>query len=233
MKKILVIAAHPDDEVLGCGATIAKHAKSGDEVHVVIMAEGATSRDEQRLPHLRASELSELERAARSAGEILGSVSLTLHQLPDNRLDSVDLLDLVKLVEQQIDSVKPEIVYTHHAGDLNVDHRRVSEAVAVACRPQPLQPVKTLLFFEVQSSTEWQVPGSGLPFTPNWYVDVSETLELKLKALEAYRAEMRPWPHARSLEAIESLARWRGSVVGRKAAEAFMCGRHVDLEGVC
>jgi len=178
MKKILVIAAHPDDEVLGCGATIAKHAKSGDEVHVVIMAEGATSRDEQRLPHLRASELSELERAARSAGEILGSVSLTLHQLPDNRLDSVDLLDLVKLVEQQIDSVKPEIVYTHHAGDLNVDHRRVSEAVAVACRPQPLQPVKTLLFFEVQSSTEWQVPGSGLPFTPNWYVDVSETLEL-------------------------------------------------------
>ena len=227
MKRVLVIAAHPDDEVLGCGATIAKHAERGDGVHVVIMAEGATSRDEKRDCDRRRSELSELAEAAHKAKEILGINSLILLDFPDNRMDSVDLLDVVKVVEHHIDRVKPDIVYTHHSGDVNIDHRRIHEAVVTACRALPKQTIKTLLFFEVQSSTEWQTPGSAPHFAPNWFVDVSDTFDIKLEALQAYQSEMRPWPHSRSFEAVEYLARWRGAGVGFKAAEAFVVGRNL------
>ncbi|MCD5401737.1 PIG-L family deacetylase [candidate division NPL-UPA2 bacterium] len=228
-KKILVIAAHPDDEVLGCGATIAKYSQGGAEVHVVILAEGLTSRDNQREREKHATGLSELAQAAQEANKILGVSSVTLHDFPDNRLDSLARLDVIKIVEGFIDQHKPEVVYTHHAGDVNIDHRRIHDAVVAACRPVPHHPVKRLLFFEVPSSTEWQPPGSAPYFAPNWFEDVSGTLGLKLKALKAYQSEMRPWPHARSLEALEHLARWRGASVGVAAAEAFVLGRSLAL----
>jgi N-acetylglucosamine malate deacetylase 1 len=224
---VLVIAAHPDDEVLGCGATIAKHSQQGDTVHVRILAEGVTSRDQQRHREERRVELSHLEMAARRAAEILGVSSLQLHDFPDNRMDSCDLLDIVKVVEQAIADCRPEIIYTHHQGDLNIDHQRIHEAVVTATRPLPGSLVKTLLCFEVASSTEWRVHNSALAFMPNWFVDVSQTLPLKLEALAAYATEMRPWPHARSIEALEYLARWRGSTVGVAAAEAFIVGRNL------
>ncbi len=232
MKKVLVVAAHPDDEVLGCGATIARHAKAGDEVHVVILAEGVTSRDRTRARQEHSADLSELAKAAHAANKILGVQSLLLHDLPDNRLDSIDLLDIVKLLEDCIQTIRPDILYTHHAGDVNIDHRRIHEAVITASRPQPGQTVKTLLFFEIQSSTEWQPPGSGIAFTPNWYVDISSTLALKMDALAVYKTEIRKWPHARSLEAVEYLARWRGATVGCDAAEAFVMGRQIIPEGM-
>lgn len=227
MKKILVFAAHPDDEVLGCGATIAGHIASGDEVHVVILAEGVTSRDEKRDRVQRQTELTELGIAAKKANDILGSHTLTLHDFMDNRMDSVDLLDIVKVVEHHIDRIKPQTVYTHHASDLNIDHQRIHQAVATACRPHPFQPVNTLLFFEVPSSTEWQPSGSAIPFVPNWFVDVSATIAVKLKALKEYECEMRSWPHSRSIESVEYLARWRGTSVGLEAAEAFVVGRNL------
>ncbi|MDD2367118.1 MAG: PIG-L family deacetylase [Desulfuromonadaceae bacterium] len=230
MKKVLVVAAHPDDEVLGCGGTIARHTNTGDEVHVIILAEGITSRDKVRMREDRNGELSELAKAAHTANEILGVKSLTIHNLPDNRLDSVDLLDLVKLVEGCIQTIKPDILYTHHVGDVNIDHRRIHEAVVTATRPQPGQTVKTLLFFEVQSSTEWQPPGSAQAFVPNWFIDISLTLELKMKALTVYETEMRLWPHSRSCRAVEHLARWRGAIVGCQAAEAFILGRQIIAE---
>lgn len=226
-KKILVIAAHPDDEVLGCGATIAMHAIKGDEVHVVILAEGVTSRDDRREPKGRKSELSELSKAAHSANKILGVKSLTLHDFPDNRMDSLDRLDVIKVVERFIDKYRPETVYTHHAGDVNIDHKVIHEAVVTACRPTPSQPVKTLLFFEIPSSSEWQTPGSAVWFMPNWFVDVSSTMDAKLQALAAYRSEMRPWPHVRSIEAVTHLAKWRGAGIGTDAAEAFVLGRNI------
>lgn len=232
MKKVLVVAAHPDDEVLGCGATIARHAKVGDEVHVVILAEGVTSRDKVRERNSHTMELSKLAKDAHAANKILGVHSVTLHDLPDNRLDSVNLLDVVKLVEDYVQAIKPDILYTHHIGDVNIDHRRIHEAVITATRPQPGQTVKTLLFFEVQSSTEWQPPGSGPPFAPNWFVDISSTLALKMKALRVYKTEMRPWPHSRSCEAVEYLARWRGATVGCEAVEAFVVGRQIISEVV-
>lgn len=225
MVKVLIIAAHPDDEVLGCGGTIARHVQSRDEVHVLILAEGLTSRDKERERDKRADELSALAQAAREAGRILGVQSVELHDFPDNRMDSLELLDVVKVIEAAIDKYKPDAVYTHHAGDVNIDHRIVHQAVVTACRPLPGQCVKTLLFFEVLSSTEWQTPGSAPAFMPNYFVEISDFLDKKLKALEAYRNEMRDWPHPRSLKAVEHLARWRGASAGVEAAEGFILGR--------
>lgn len=228
MSSVLVIAAHPDDEVLGCGGTIAKHVQAGDKVVVAILAEGVTSRDPARNRDERTDDLSELARSAQSANAILGVHALVLHDLPDNRLDSLDRLEVIKLVEGLIVEHRPDRVYTHHAGDVNIDHRRIHEAVVTACRPIPGHSVKSLLFFEVPSSTEWQTPGSAPSFTPNWFVDIEETLETKRRALSAYASEMRRWPHSRSIEAVTYLARWRGASVGREAAEAFMLGRLIQ-----
>ena len=221
MDSVLVVAAHPDDEVLGCGGTIARHADAGDHVQVLIVAEGATSRQLQRDRDRATDELSALAQAAQQAGAILGAQSVELLDLPDNRLDSLDRLDLIKQIEERIACHQPQVVYVHHAGDVNVDHRRLHEAVVTACRPTPGQPVRRLLSFEVPSSTEWQPPGSAPPFQPNWFVDISAQWPRKREALVAYASEMRPWPHARSLEALKHMASWRGAQVGVEAAEAF------------
>lgn len=220
-ESVLVVAAHPDDEVLGCAGTIARHAEAGDHVQVLILAEGATSRQQQRDRCEASAELSSLARAAQKAGTILGAAGVELLDFPDNRLDSLDRLDLIKCIEVRMERHMPSVVYVHHAGDVNVDHRRLHEAVVTSCRPTPGQPVRRLLSFEVASSTEWQTPGSAPAFQPNWFVDISLQLPLKLEALAAYSSEMRPWPHARSLEGLECLARWRGAQVGVEAAEAF------------
>jgi LmbE family N-acetylglucosaminyl deacetylase len=226
--KVLVIAAHPDDEVLGCGGTMAKHVQNGDIVHSVILAEGITSRDKRRNRETRIEELSHLNKAAKIANDILGVHSVKLLDFPDNRMDTLDRLDIIKTVEELINDTRPDIVYTHHIGDVNIDHRRIHEAVVTACRPIPNNHiVKKLLFFETASSTEWMTPGSAPPFVPNWYVDISETLNLKLKSLGAYEYEMRDWPHARSIKALEHLAYWRGANIGTEAAEAFILGRNI------
>lgn len=219
--RVLIVAAHPDDEVLGCGGTIARHSDSGDHVQVLIVAEGATSRQEKRCRLDAGHELSALAHAAQTAGSILGAAGVELLAFPDNRLDSLDRLDLIKQLEDRIDYHQPQTVYVHHAGDVNVDHRRLHEAVVTACRPLPGQTVRRLLSFEVASSSEWQPPSSAPVFQPNWFVDISDQWSRKRDALVAYATEMRPWPHARSLEALEHLARWRGAQVGFEAAEAF------------
>ena len=228
MKKIvMVIAAHPDDEILGCGGTMAKHSAAGDEVHVIFLAEGLTARDEKFSSDRWAKEQAKRTQAAHQANRVLGVRSVTIHNYPDNRLDSVDLLDLVKKIETLKKKIRPQIVYTHHAGDVNIDHRRVHDAVIAASRPVPGESIKTVLFFEVASSTEWRPAASGQPFNPDWFVDISSTLKKKIKALGCYGEEMRPWPHSRSLKAVEHLAHWRGATIGAEAAEAFVLGRNI------
>jgi LmbE family N-acetylglucosaminyl deacetylase len=142
-------------------------------------------------------------------------------------MDGVELLDVIKIVEAEIDCYKPCLVLTHHSGDVNVDHRVLHDAVITACRPQPQHPVKNLLFFEVPSSTEWCPAASGMYFAPNYFYDITAFLEKKLEALHAYEPEMRSFPHPRSIEAVEYLARWRGATIGSAAAEAFMLGRAI------
>jgi len=226
--KYLIISAHPDDEVLGCGGSIVKWSKDGNEVHVLIMAEGVTSRDKHRDREHRTEDLSRLAQSANQGADILGVKSVELLNYPDNRMDSVDLLDVVKVVEKKIEELKPNVVVTHHAGDLNIDHRIIHQAVITACRPQPGHPVRSILSFEVPSATEWQSSDYGLNFMPNWFEDITDTLHLKMKALEAYQSEMRSWPHARSLKAVEHLARWRGASVGCEAAETFMLIKKIN-----
>ncbi len=223
MKSILIFSAHPDDEVLGCGGTIAKLSAEGATIHVAFLADGVFSRTGEKA--IQQDELSIRRTAAQNACDILGVMSISFCDFPDNRMDTIALLDITKSLESLISEHQPDTVFTHHAGDLNIDHRRMHEAVVTACRPQHGHPVKTLLCFEVPSSTEWQLPGSAPAFQPNWFVDISATLNRKMAALDAYAAELRDWPHPRSKQGVEHLAHWRGATVGVDAAEAFILGR--------
>ncbi len=225
MNSILVVAAHPDDEVLGCGGTLAKLAGQGAIVCVAFLADGVFSRVGDKV--MQQEELHVRRAAARKACDILGVKLVSFGDFPDNRMDTIALLDIIKAVEGRIAEHRPDTVFTHHAGDVNIDHRLTHEAVVTACRPQSGHPVKTVLCFEVPSSTEWQLPGSAPAFAPNWFVDISGTLDRKLTALDAYAAELRAWPHPRSRKGVEHLARWRGATVGTDAAEAFILGRQL------
>jgi N-acetylglucosamine malate deacetylase 1 len=227
IKTILIIAAHPDDEVLGIGGTIAYHAASGDKVHIVIAAEGATSRDAIRDVHSRQAEIDELQAASRKAISKLDALSVRFLDFPDNRCDSIDRLNLTKAIESVISELQPHTIYVHHCGDVNIDHRRMHEAAFTACRPKPGHSVKRILSFETVSNTEWAPPGTFPPFLPNVFVDIDEYWPQKKAALEAYQQEMHAWPHARSITAIEHLGRWRGASVGVEMAEAFMLLREV------
>lgn len=224
---VLIVAAHPDDEVLGCGGTAAKLASERRDVHVLIMADGETSRSGSSEAPVDPAILRSRRNAAHHAARILGCATVDMLEFPDNRMDSAALLDVVNAIERLVDRYRPTMVFTHHAGDVNIDHRIVHDAVVAACRPQPKHPVRDLLFFEVASSTEWRPPNSSLAFVPSWFVDITGTLETKIAALKAYKAEMRSFPHPRSLSAITALARWRGATVGVDAAEAFVLGRHI------
>ncbi|NQU59146.1 MAG: PIG-L family deacetylase [Rhodospirillales bacterium] len=213
---VLVIAAHPDDEILGPGGTLARHAEEGDAVHILIVAEGATARENGTT-----DDVDKLKNAAVCAAKAIGAHPPRMLGLPDNRLDTMALLDVVRPIEDAVRKITPTLVYTHHGGDLNLDHRIVHQAVVTACRPLPDSTVRKLYGFETLSSTEWATPSMGPVFNPTHFVDISKTLGNKKAALECYASEMRPFPHPRSTEAVEALARMRGSYAGLKAAEAF------------
>jgi LmbE family N-acetylglucosaminyl deacetylase len=228
-KPVLVIAAHPDDEILGCGATAARLVKEGREVHFAILGEGITSRHADR-GDADANQLAVLHQHSRDAAAKVGVESVFLHHFPDNRLDTVPLLEVVKVVEDLVDRVRPEVIYTHHNGDLNVDHGIVFRAVLTATRPTQGHPVSEIYAFEVPSSTEWAFQSIGSAFRPNVFVDVANTIEAKVVAMECYESEARMFPHPRSPEALRAIATRWGSVAGCRAAEAFELIRSVRLQ---
>lgn len=225
MTTVLVVAAHPDDEMLGCAGTLVRHVRDGDRVEIAILAEGATSRSSANDRDAHSAELESLRAAARAAAMTIGAEPPEFFGLPDNRMDGEVLLDVIHRLEETVARVRPNIVYTHHRGDLNVDHDVTHRAVITACRPLPGHTVTRILAYETVSSTEWMSPASAPQFSPNWFVDVSDVLETKIAALRCYESEMRPFPHPRSHEAVEHLARWRGASAGFGAAEAFMLVR--------
>lgn len=221
---ILVVAAHPDDEVLGCGGTVAHLTETGHAVSVLILGEGMTSRNGLQKDQ---SALDGLHADARAAAAVLGVTDVTLARLPDNRFDTVALLDIVKIVEEQIGRLAPEEIYTQHGGDLNIDHECTFRAVLTATRPMEGTPVKRIFAYEVGSSTEWSFQQFAPVFHPNAFVNIAGTLEKKIEAMRKYASEIRTFPHPRSPEALRAAAvRW-GSVAGCQAAEAFQLIRSI------
>lgn len=218
---VLVVAAHSDDEALGCAGTMAKHIDSGDEVHVLFMTNGVGAREN----HYDQIELR--SNAAERVMGVIGVKSMDNCDFPDNSMDTIPLIEIIKKVENKIVEVKPNIIYTHHIGDLNVDHQVTHKAVITACRPQPGAFVKEIYTFEVLSSTEWQSPHL-FPFVPNVFVDITSFIHIKKAALEVYADEMRQEPHSRSITNAINLCSLRGNTVGLKYAESFMLMRNIS-----
>lgn len=220
MSTVLVVAAHPDDEVLGCAGTIALHSQRGDEVHVLFLADGEQSRPAAQQQH------SARQAAASAAGEALGVSSVQFLSFADNAMDSVPLLHIVQAIEPIIARLAPDTIYTHFGGDLNIDHRISYQAVLTACRPQPGQTVRRIYCFEVPSSTEWAASLEPA-FRPTLFIDTHSVQEQVEAALHCYATELRPYPHARSMQAILARQQLRGSSVGFTLAEAFMVEREL------
>ena len=217
---ILIVAPHALDEVLGCGGTIAQESARGLPVHLLVMFGDGLGHDAKR------------RAAAAESAKILGISDIQFAGLPENRGDTVPLTDIVTAVERAVTAIRPHDVYVAHGGNLHIDHQMTFRAVATALRPVPGQPVRGFYGYEVPSSTDWAVPGSGAPFLPVRYVDIGTTPARKRLALEAYGFELRASPHARSLEAVLNLARARGAVVGLPAAEGFTVLREIIADSL-
>lgn len=218
MKKILVVAAHPDDEILGCAGTVAKLVKDGSQVFVLILGEGITSRDEERDRRKREKEIEELKKEAKKANRILGVKKVFFFEFPDNRFDTIPLIDIAKAIEKTKKEIMPDIIFTHYEKDLNIDHQITYKAVIIATRPVKRGSVKEIYSFETPSSTEWSFP---LSFLPDTFFDISKTIDIKLRALKKYKSELRQYPHPRSIKGIELIAKHWGMKLGLKYAEVF------------
>lgn len=217
MGSVLIVAAHADDEVLGCGGTIARHIANGDDVSIVFMTNGVAARDNAEK---KTNAISNRKIAAQLALRTLGVNDIHQFNFPDNRMDTIALLDVVQALEGVISLSKPDTIYTHFLNDLNVDHQFTHKAVMTACRPQQGSAVNKILSFEVLSSTEWNSPSLNA-FKPQYIVDISKFWDDKVASLKCYDLEMRKFPHSRSYECVEALAVLRGATNGFNKAEAF------------
>jgi len=219
MKKIMVIAAHPDDELLGCGGTLLFYKKKGYEIKIIFLSDGESSRDQKKDTEKKL--ITEREKQAKKVSKLCKFYPPVFGKFPDNRLDSINLLQIIKFIEHEIKKFKPEIVITHNEEDLNIDHRITCKAVVTATRPSTKTFVKTIYCFETPSSTENNFSKVKVRFNPNLYIDISKFIEQKIKLLKIYKNEIRKYPHSRSLKAIKILAKYRGIQIGINYAEAF------------
>lgn len=222
-KKILIVVAHPDDELLGLGATMNKLILDYNvTAHVVILGEGITSRSEERDTLKWSVELQTHRNNIHLARKAIGYHSVSIYDFPDNRFDSVSLLDIIKVVEAEKNSFDPEVIFTHHGGDLNIDHQRTFESVMTACRPMSNEVVKAIITFETPSGTEWRASTDPRHFIPNLFIEVQEkNVDAKIEGMQCYLYEKRTFPHPRSPEALKIHAQRWGIVVGCEFAEAF------------
>lgn len=216
--RVLVVAAHPDDEVLGCGGTVARKVKNGCEAYTLILGQGITSRYKKANAQKIRDQIEELKKSVYAANEIIGVKEVFAHDFPDNKFDTVSLLEIVKVIENIKNKIKPDIIFTHYEKDLNIDHQITYKAVLTATRPLPNEVVKEIYSFEVLSSTEWSYPTT---FAPDVFFDIGDTIALKMKAMSEYKSELKEFPHPRSLQAIRLGAEYWGMKVGMRYAEAF------------
>lgn len=226
----MIVAAHPDDEILGLGGSMHRLIHYyGASVHVVILGEGITSRADERDTEKWKHELDIHKKNIEEAQQSIGYHSVSVYDFPDNRFDTVALLDIIKIIEKEKANWKPDVVFTHHGGDLNIDHQRTFEAVVTACRPMKDETVKTIITFETPSGTEWRASSDPKHFIPNLFISFDEdSLQAKIDAMQSYTFEKRDYPHPRSPEALKVLASFRGQSVGKTFAEAFCLIRSVN-----
>lgn len=229
-QRILLVVAHPDDELLGCGATFNRLiADHNCFVRVVILGEGITSRSESRDTKQWEEQLRIHKLNIKEAQKAIGYQELSVYDFPDNRFDSVDLLDIVKVVEKEKREFNPTVIFTHHGGDVNIDHQRAFEAVITACRPMSHEKVKTIITFETPSGTEWRAASDPKHFIPTIFFNVSEAnVYAKIRGMESYEFEKREYPHPRSAQALKIQAQRWGVAVGSQFAEAFMLIRSIN-----
>lgn len=228
-KRIMIVVAHPDDELLGLGATMHRLIKNNKiNTHVVILGEGITSRGDVRDQKKWEIELAIHKQNIYLAQKEIGYHSLSLYNLPDNRFDTVALLDIIKIIEKEKETFRPDCIFTHHGGDVNIDHQRTFESVITACRPMIGESVKSIITFETPSGTEWRAPSDPRHFLPNLFYSVSkENIEAKIKGMENYEFEKREYPHPRSPEALRIQAQRWGVTLGCEFAEAFCLIRSI------
>lgn len=228
-KKILVVVAHPDDELLGLGASMNKLInEKGSVVRVIILGEGITSRSDNRDQKKWKKELMIHKKNIESARITIGYESVGVYDFPDNRFDTVALLDIIKVIEKEKEDFQPEIIFTHHGGDVNIDHQITFQAVITATRPMEDEKVRTIITFETPSGTEWIASSDPRKFNPNLFIEVSEeNIEAKIKGMESYEFEKRRYPHPRSPEALKIKSQYLGLINGVSYAEAFYIIRHI------
>jgi len=226
MKKILAIVAHPDDEVIGLGGTLCKHRDDGDSVRVIILGDGKSSRKDT-YQKLNSKELERSNTETKIALLKLGITDFIKEFLPDNRFDSMEMLDLAKLISKHVQEFKPETVYTHHFGDLNIDHQMCSEATVIACRPTENETVKQVFMFETLSSTEMAGYRAMNVFLPNYFVNIEKQLTRKIESMSCYSSELRNYPHPRSLKSIKINAQLWGTKINTFAVEPFFLFREI------
>jgi len=219
--RVVVIGAHPDDELLGAGATLAMLVRAGAQVHAAVVCDAASGR---RSPGVAAA----LERDGQRAAEIMGFASLRFLRLPGQRLDTVPAADLTELIGGVLDDIRPQVLYTHVPDDVDIDHGLVARAAWRACRPDSRDGPHRFAAFEAPSSAEWAWAAEGNGLRPNLFVDVADTLDTKIAALECYETKARDYPHPSSMRALRERAAFWGSQVGCGAAEPFRILRQVE-----
>ncbi|SDR69668.1 PIG-L family deacetylase [Gramella sp. MAR_2010_147] len=230
-KNLLIVVAHPDDELLGLGATMNCLIKGNYNVntHVVILGEGITSRAKSRNTEMWKKELRIHRENIRSAQKSIGYHSHSIYDFPDNRFDTVALLDIIKVVEKEKQKFQPDVIFTHHGGDVNIDHQRTFESVITSCRPMKHEKVQTIITFETPSGTEWRASSDPKHFIPNLFFKVNEeNVDAKIKGMESYEFERREYPHPRSPEALKIQAQRWGVSIGTDYAEAFQIIRSIN-----
>ena len=224
-KTILIVAAHSDDDAFGCGGTIVKLSKNNNKIFAIYFTDGVSARNNKKDLNKK---IAQRKKNTNNAAKILGIKKFSYCSYPDNKLDSVSLLEIVQRIEEEISIVKPDIIFTHFDNDLNIDHRIINKAVITATRPKPKNRVKKIFLFETLSSTEWNFSSNKVNFNPNYFVDISKTIDKKIKAIRSYKNEICSWPHPRSLKGVKILAMFRGQSVGLELAEGFQLLREND-----
>tara|TARA_B110000444_G_C18702892_1_gene529842 strand:- start:252 stop:941 length:690 start_codon:yes stop_codon:yes gene_type:complete len=224
-KRVLIIVAHTDDESFGCGGFIKKLSLNKNNVKAISFTNGIGARSNQKLRSIQ-----ERKNSSINAAKILGFKWLAQYDYPDNELDKISLLEITKIIENHKKKFKPQIVLTHNFSDLNIDHRKIAEATLTAFRPEPKEKLEQLITFEVPSSTDFRLLRNKKNFMPNYFVDIEKSITTKIKAINCYKKELKPYPHSRSILGIKNLNKLRGNQSGLKYSEAFEIIRKIDKD---